>query len=150
MKQYEELYIAADNFLAEEKLNAFKIYEWHSLLSADEFKVEKYDELILYLSVNAFQTIMGFSSVEPPRFVACLQKEVYNALINESNRGKADLLLSSTISGIGAIVASQFDMNPFVVGGFLNLILVSVSKIGVDAWCHYYENKIKDQEETSE
>lgn len=150
MEQYDVLYNEAERFLTGEKLNSFRIYEWRTLLSEADFEIEKYNELVLYFSVSAFQTNTGFSSVEPPKFVECLQKEVYNALVSDTNRGKANVLLSSAIGGIGALVATQFQMNPFVVGGFLNLILISVVKIGVDAWCRFYEEKANIKEEPSE
>ena len=51
------------------------------------------------------------------------------------------LLMSSAISGLSATIASSWNMDPFIVSGFMNLIILSIMKIGIDAWCKYYEAK---------
>jgi len=141
LEQYEELYSNAECFLSKGNLNLFKVHEWRTLLGESDFQIEKYDELILYFSVSAFQANTSFSSVDPPKFFDCLQKEIYSALTDDANRGKANILLTSAIAGLSAMVATQFQINPFIVGGILDLISISIAKVGVDAWCRYYEGK---------
>ncbi len=143
MSAYETLYNTSIQFVTENQLNAFKILEWRKILDANAFDICSYDKLILYFSVNIFQEKLGFSSVDSPRFLKYLEKELYNTLSDKENRGKIDILLSATISGLSTVVAARFNLNPFIVGGFLDLILLSVYKIGVDAWCKYYEEKNK-------
>lgn len=143
MNTYETLYNTSFQFITENQLNAFKVLEWRKMLDEDAFDICSYDKLILYFSVNIFQTKLGLSSVDSPKFLKCLEKELYNTLSDKENRGKIDVLLSATISGLSTMVASQFNLDPFIVGGFLDLILLSIYKIGVDAWCKYYEEKNK-------
>ena len=143
MSAYETLYNTSIQFVTENQLNAFRILEWRKILDANAFDICSYDKLILYFSVNIFQEKLGFSSVDSPRFLKYLEKELYNTLSDKENRGKIDILLSATISGLSTVVAARFNLNPFIVGGFLDLILLSVYKIGVDAWCKYYEEKNK-------
>ena len=145
MNNYEEMYHTSLQFVTQNQLNAFKILEWRKALESDTFDISNYNKLIQYFSVNIFQTKLGLSSVDSPKFLKFLEKEVYNTLSSDENKGKVGILLSAAISGLSTVVASEFNMDPFIVGGFLDLILLSAYKIGVDAWCRYYEEKNKPE-----
>ena len=90
MSAYETLYNTSIQFVTENQLNAFKILEWRKILDANAFDICSYDKLILYFSVNIFQEKLGFSSVDSPRFLKYLEKELYNTLSDKENRGKID------------------------------------------------------------
>ena len=141
MNNYEDIYKASLLFVTESRFNSFKVAEWNQLLDCKSFDIDSYNRVLLYFSVNIFQAKMSLSSLEPPRFLKFLEKEVYNTLSDKENKGKTDILLSSAISGLSTLIATKFDLDPFVVGGFLNLIILSIYKIGVDAWCTYYKEK---------
>lgn len=132
-----------NEFLVKGGFNAFKVDEWKSAITADSFNISEYEKLLQYFSASAYKTQTGFSSAEPPRFIASLEKEIYNVLSNDKNQGKANILMSAVISGLSTTVASTLNIDPFIVGGFSNLIILSVMKIGIGAWCDHYEEKTK-------
>lgn len=145
MNNYKEIYHTSLQFVTQNQLNAFKILEWRKMLEGDTFDISNYNKLIQYVSVNIFQSKLGLSSVDSPKFLKFLEKEVYNTLSSDEYKGKMGILLSSAISGLSTVVASEFNLDPFIVGGFLDLILLSICKIGVDAWCRYYEEKSESE-----
>ena len=144
---YQDITNQSKAFLVENEFNKFKIHEWDTLLQSNTLDLGAYEDLLLYFSVNAFQTKTGFSSVDPPRFLDCLEGEIYNVLSDDKNRGKANILMSAAISGISAMVATKFGLNAFIVSGFSNLIIVSVIKVGIDSWCSFYKKKNPDKQE---
>lgn len=149
MGQYQTRLADGKAFLINGKYNIFKVNEWEMALESQNFDIVEYDELILYFSVSTFQAKNGFSAAEQPCFLQYLEKEIYNVLSNKENKGKADILLSSTISSLGAAVANQFQLNVFIISGFLNLIILSILKVGIGAWCCYYEEKNKNLEKNT-
>lgn len=144
MEQYQTRFVDGKEFLSKGKYNIFKVYEWEMVLESSQFDIVKYDELISYFGTSTFQEENGFSAAEPSGFLQCLEKEIYNVLSNKETTGKVDILLSSSISSLSTVVANHFQLDVFIVSGFLNLIILSILKVGVGAWCDYYEEKNKD------
>ena len=143
MEQKHLLLEQGNSFLTEGGFNAFKVEEWREVVESDSFNIVEYEQLLQYFSVSAFKTQTGFSSIAPPRFLASLEKEIYKVLSDDKNKGKANLLTSAVISGLSATVASALNIDPFIVGGFSNLIILSVMRVGIGAWCGHYEEKMK-------
>ena len=143
MDQKDSIIKQGYDFLTEGGFNAFRVEEWKETVEADSFNISEYEKLLLYFSVNAFQTTTGFSSAEPPRFIASLEKELYNTLSDAKNQGKANVLMAAAIGGLAAAIATPLGLSVAIVSGFLNLVIISAMKIGVGAWCSHYEEKTK-------
>ena len=141
MNQFALCFDDGNAFLTERNLNSFKINEWREALLSEYFSIMEYEKLLHYFAVSVFKSQNGFSSASSPKFLASLEAAIYDVLSDEANRGKANILMSSAISGLSGTIASTWNMEPFIVSGFLNLIILSIMKIGVDAWCKYYKSK---------
>lgn len=141
MDQFNLCFDAGNAFLTERNLNSFKIDEWQEILLSENFSIMEYEKLLQYFAIGAFKSQDGFSSAVPPNFLASLEASIYSVLSDEANRGKANILMSSAISGLSGTIASTWGIEPFIISGFLNLIILSVIKIGIDAWCKYYKAK---------
>lgn len=141
MDQFNLCFDAGNAFLAERNLNSFKIDEWREVLLSENFNIVEYEKLLQYFAIGTFKSQDGFSSASLPSFLASLEASIYSVLSDEANKGKANILMSSAISGFSGTIASTWGVDPFIVSGFLNLIILSIIKIGIDAWCKYYEAK---------
>ncbi len=141
MNQFALYFDDGNTFLTERNFNSFKINEWREILLSENFSIMEYEKLLQYFAVSAFKFQNGFSAASSPKFLASLEEAIYDVLSDDTNRGKANILMSSAISGLSATIASSWNMDPFIVSGFMNLIILSIMKIGIDAWCKYYEAK---------
>jgi len=144
MQQSDLLINQGYEFLTEGGFNAFKVEEWKEVVEADSFDIFEYEKLLQFFSVNAFKSTTGFSAVEAPRFITSLEKELYKVLSEPQNQGKANILMSAAIGSLATVVATSLGLNVVITTGFLDLIILSVMKIGIGAWCGYYEEKIKN------
>lgn len=138
----KELIAECSDFLEKCNVNVFKLQEWKKLVNGDDFSEVEYDKLIEYFIVDTMQPDNSLASTKDNlNLKSCVEEEIYKVLSSEKNRGKAQILTTALISAISANIANALNINEFITTGIANLILLGIIKVGVDAWCHYYEKK---------
>ena len=141
MNNYEKIYAEANRFLIKNKVNIFKVIEWEKLLESEDFNINEYDKILLYFNVSIFKDTTGFASVTPPNVLKIVEEQVYLFLKDERFQGKTELLVTGLVSEICVEISNHIDVNVFIVGGILDLLLLGIMKIGINTWCKYYEEK---------
>lgn len=140
----KDLVSQCTTFLIENNVNSFKLIEWQQLIEKTDFSIDMYEELIVYFATDEVQpTIIFASSNSDVKFISFLEEGIYHFLSSQKNRGTGEILITSIISSIIPSVASICSIDVSVLTGFANLIILGILKIGIDAWCKYYENKNK-------
>ncbi len=147
MNEYERIYNQANEFLTQNNVNVFKIMEWKNLLGNSNFDITEYEKLLLYFNVSVFREGTTFASVNPPNILKIVEEQVYLFLKEKENHGKAELLITGLISEICVEISKHIDINAFIVAGILDLLLLGIMKIGINTWCKYYEEKIRNDNE---
>ena len=142
----KELILECSSFFQKCSVNSFKLYEWHQIIEGESFSLKLYNELVDYFAADVLQTGNSLaSSNNDLRLIFFLEKELYNVLSSGKNRGKAELLTSSLISAAATSVANMLNVDVFITTGLANLIVLGVIKMGINAWCRYFEEKYKEE-----
>lgn len=131
-------------FLEKYNVNVFKLSEWQQIIGSEIFSEQAYMELVNYFALDAMQQGDSFASAKADlKIVYYLENELYKMLSSEKNRGKAEILTSALISAVATNVANQYQVDVFIVTGLTDLIALGILKIGINAWCRYFEEKYK-------
>lgn len=138
----KELIKECSLFLEKYNVNAFKLNEWHQVIENETFSENIYMDIVDYFAYDVLRQGNSFaSSKNDLKLTYFLENELYHLLSSEKNRGKAEILTSSLISTVATSIANMYNMDVFIVTGITNLIVLSIVKIGVNAWCRYFEEK---------
>lgn len=142
----KELISECSLFLEEYNVNVFKHNEWRQMLEDEIFSEQAYMEIVDYFAIDVLQQGNSFASSKSDlKITYFLEKELYQLLSSEKNRGKAEILTSSLISAAATSVANMYNIDIFIVTGLTNLITLGILKIGINAWCQYFEEKNKKE-----
>ena len=133
-------------FLERYNVNVFKLNEWHQMIGDETFSEQAYMEIVNYFAVDVLQYGNSFASSQSDlRITYFLENELYQLLSSEKNRGKAEVLTSSLISAVATSIANMYNIDVFIVTGLTNLITLGILKMGINAWCCYFEEKYKKE-----
>lgn len=142
----KELITECTLFLEKYDVNVFKLNEWHQTIEETTFSEQMYMEIVDYFAVDVLQQGNSFASSKIDlKITYFLEKELYQLLSSEKNRGKAEVLTSSLISAAATSVANMYNIDVFIATGLTNLIALGMIKMGINAWCQYYEEKNKKE-----
>ena len=142
----KELITECSLFLEKYNVNAFKLNEWQQVIENETFSENIYMDIVDYFAYDVLQQGNSFaSSKNDLKLTYFLENELYHLLSSEKNRGKAEILTSSLISTVATSIANMYNMDVFIVTGITNLIVLGIVKIGVYAWCRYFEEKYEKE-----
>ena len=133
-------------FLEKYNVNVFKLSEWHQMIDDEIFSGQAYMEIVDYFATDVLQQGDSFASSKPDlKITYFLENELYQMLSSEKNKGKAEILVSSIISTVATNVANLYHVDVFIATGLTNLIALGIFKMGINAWCRYFEEKYKKE-----
>lgn len=142
----KELITECSLFLEKYNVNVFKLNEWHQVIENETFSENRYMDIVDYFAIDVLRQGNSFaSSKNDLKLTYFLENELYHLLSSEKNRGKAEILTSSLISTVAASIANMYNMDVFIVTGITNLIVLGIVKMGVNAWCRYFEEKYEKE-----
>lgn len=144
----KKLILDCSLFLEKYNVNAFKLSEWYQMIGNEIFPRQAYMEIVDYFAVDVLQQGDSFASSKSDlKITYYLENELYQMLSSEKNRGKAEILTSSLISAVATSVANLYHIDIFIATGLTNLIVLGMFKMGINAWCQYFEEKYKKESE---
>lgn len=142
----KELISECSLFLEKCDVNVFKLNDWYQTIEDETFSEQIYMEIVDYFTVDVLQQGSSFASSKSDlKITYFLEKELYQLLSSEKNRGKAEVLTSSLISVAATSIANMYNIDVFIATGLTNLIALGMIKMGINAWCQYYEEKYKKE-----
>lgn len=142
----KELISECSLFLERYNVNVFKLNEWHQVIEDETFSGYLYMEIVDYFAIDVLRQDNSFASSNSDlKITYFLENELYHLLSSEKNRGKAEILTSSLISTVATSIANMYNMDVFIVTGITNLIVLGIVKMGINAWCRYFEEKYKKE-----
>lgn len=128
------------DFLSMYSVNPFKISEWKRTLEGENFDPDEYDSLLLYFAANLSTDNLSFSyQNNVPKFLSELKNAVYDRLVDQRFRGKIDIFAQFGSAFVASTITNATPDKSAILTAFITLILLEVSKMGLDAWCSYYE-----------
>ena len=144
----KELISECSLFLEKYSVNVFKLNEWHQMIEDEIFSEYLYIEIVDYFAIDVLRQDNSFASSNSDlKITYFLENELYHLLSSEKNRGKAEILTSSLISTVATNIANMYNMDIFIVTGITNLIVLGIVKMGINAWCRYFEEKYRTESE---
>ncbi len=142
----KELMAECAIFLEKYNVNVFKLNEWRQVVRNETFSEDAYMEIVDYFAIDVLRQGNSFASSKSDiKITYFLGNELYQFLSSEKNRGKAEILTSSLISTIATDMANMYNMDVFIVTGITNLIVLGIVKMGINAWCRYFEEKYEKE-----
>jgi len=142
----KELITECTLFLEKYNVNVFKLNEWHKVIENETFSEYIYMDIVDYFANDVLRQGNSFASSKSDlKLTYFLENELYHLLSSGKNRGKAEILTSSLISTVATSIANMYNMDVFIVTGITNLIVLSIVKMGVNAWCRYFEEKYEKE-----
>ena len=146
MEMEKKLISDCSLFLEKYNVNVFKLSEWHQMINNKIFSEQAYMEIVDYFAADVLQQGDSFASSKSDlKITYFLQNELYQMLSSERNKGKAEILASSIISAAAANIANLYHVDVFIATGLTNLIALGIFKMGINAWCRYFEEKYKKE-----
>lgn len=142
----KELISKCSLFLKRYNVNVFKLNEWYQTIENETFSGYLYMEIVDYFAIDVLRQDNSFASSNSNlKITYFLENELYRLLSSEKNRGKAEILTSSLTSTVATSIANTYNMDVFIVTGITNLIVLGIVKMGINAWCRYFEEKYKKE-----
>lgn len=123
---------------------AVPIYNREMALSSFVLEANELEDLGLKLtgeSTNKSFVINTGSGVKADKSLwSCIKKEVYDYFCTKSakyraERNKAEVTFKNILMILATAIASQFNLATGVVAGAVTVAVISVFKIGKNAWC---------------
>ncbi len=142
----KELISECSLFLERYSVNVFKLNEWYQVIEDETFSEYLYMDIVDYFAIDVLRQDNSLASSNSDiRITYFLENELYHLLSSEKNRGKAEILTTSLISTVATSIANMYNMDVFIVTGITNLIVLGIVKVGINAWCRYFEEKYKKE-----
>lgn len=133
-----------EQFLKDSNINAFKVSEWKRLITDEDIDPVEYDKLILYFAVNVEKDNMIYAfKGEYPEFLNAIYDTIYEKIKDKKFRGQIDIFSQIGVVLIAEQLTTIVSPDNSVLSVFISFVLLEVSKMGIDAWCKYYEWKKK-------
>lgn len=137
-------------FLINNNINPFKISEWQELIKQDSMDIESYEKLLLYFAMNLNENVAHYSYKNGyPQFLSEIRDEIYKKLMDQNLRGKIDLFTQFGSVFVAEKLSNIIIEDSDVLPAFIAFILIEISKIGIDAWCKFYEKTVVSEENES-
>lgn len=135
-------------FLDENNINPFKISEWKEMIGSPDIDLYEYDNLLLYFAMNLSGVVVHYSYKDKkPEFLDAVKAAVYDKVKDQNFRGKTDLFTEFgavfIADKLGHIVMEDSSILP----AFIAFLLIEISKVGIEAWCKYYEETVKAEKD---
>lgn len=120
------------------------IYNRKSVLDALGKSADELEQLGMQLTGEtgnrSFIVKTGASSTRKNSLWHCIKKEVYDYFCTKSakyraERNKAEVTFKNILTIIATAIASQFNLAIGVVAGAVTVAIISVFKVGKNAWC---------------
>ncbi len=126
-------------------------YNRKSVLEALEKSADELEQLGMQLTGEtgnrSFIVKTGASSTSKSSLWQCIKKEVYDYFCTKSakyraERNKAEVTFKNILTIIATAIASQFNLAIGVVTGAVTVAIISVFKVGKNAWCELSKESV--------
>lgn len=142
--------------LLDRKMNPFVVADWEQLVSSENFDLAQYNELVFALAYN-LESQYGYAKKKTSvSFLDATEAAIYEYLTDCNTLGKLDVLStlgidslvdSTQIAGIIESLAAKTGVAVPIINLFSTLVIIGVLKLGISAWCKYYEMKQASDED---